>query len=371
MRLTCPPPSFLVAVAVIVVFECGFGVVAAESHKSDAISVSERMRFYDRIYASAFTARGTLVKPPPFNAADTPPLEQEWVLTRSGNAVGLHQKSVGLQITYRAKTPDDRPSSYDKQGNMWLTTNTEDVIWFGEDRSAWLVVSTSFNVSPDNAILSKGTSKTLRIAAAEAPKLRVPVNSTLWVLGRGYTDYIDQILQVEENGERLKVVADGSFDGSIPGRWTLAVTPNDQYVVTAAEFRRRNLNDGSFEQEPFVRVSNDRLVTESGCVYPSNGDFTVANLKTTFAVHNAALKSDNDLLGDLQRMSGKIEAGSLVQDYRSSPPRYFREGSQPQANVKVQPSSSRLWLILLNVLIVVALLVTVVMIRVRKRHHLS
>ncbi len=328
--------------------------------------VLAKLRNYDNLYASALTVRGEITVPPPFNAPHLPSTIRSFVFSEMQERIGLIERTdeKRLDLRYRVSTgagDHDLPGqSYDDSGNLIMSITTGRVVSFEPDRSGMLNINTVFVVTPNREVEYRPGSRSVVISNSDSGQVRTPINVVVWTIGRGYSDYIDEVTDVATREDGLLVVhGRGSFDHHVTGRWTLEINAQRQYLVRSANFVR----DG--DDAPFVVMTNMGISEDSsGTVFPNEGDCMIAGTPYHLQIARVSFQTNEATLAEARREIDDRSAGNTsVMDFTVSPPKSVFIDKSPsfvppvlEEAVREKRSQWMLILIVVNVLVVIAVI---------------
>lgn len=201
--------------------------------------VLNMLRQTDSVYTkNGFTVAGDATEPPNARRPGQPAITRNWRMT--------FQDGIGA-ITYEAVNPSKgvffvEPGSspyadYDGSGNCFVGVRTIRKVYCDSSRTAMYTEELVHIISPENVVLKTGVNPRARLSDPGLTGAGRYIKEILWSVGRGFSQFIDEVITVEEqeNG-KLLVVAKGKQSDVYFGNWHLVIEPEAAWMVRHATF---------------------------------------------------------------------------------------------------------------------------------------
>ena len=339
-----------------------------------AVSVIDQMRAIDQVLDEGLTIRGVrkssgrpgdeLRRPGDFELQFTWQAPVNAIILRSAHPPTLAVDTIDFERfppgdPYAAKIPRyglmESPG-----GDVTVSMPLEQIVYFGEDRSASLNVDTVFQVFPNGSYEIAGKSRRINVANADAATWSLRYKQALWCSGRLLTRFLDDVVQIEDAGSTVTLTASGRHNSATGGSWELTLDPGAGYLVRQGRFQ--------IGSTPVYSFVNRGTITAGALTFAESAEFTThaTGMVDQFEFAEVSLEADRELL---------LEAADLVSDtstpytqIRDARPKsailsqvdadgelfQFGDDSRPEeAPIADAPSGFRWWLLLINVLLVI------------------
>jgi hypothetical protein len=126
---------------------------------------------------------------------------------------------------------------YDANGNLIIWRNIEKYVLSSANRNDTLDKTRVYFVDPNGVIVKTGDNTQLhRFALGDSNNLYM-VNQFMFAVGRGFgKDLLDVKSSQNLPSGLIKLTSEGSYGGSISGRWVLTMTPEPDTIIRTAQF---------------------------------------------------------------------------------------------------------------------------------------
>jgi hypothetical protein len=302
---------------------------AQKKEANNPTSVFELLRKIDDVYADGFSTTGI--------ASDTsgifsdegsinPRIKKRWSFTTK------ERQFYALQLTLLEKQEILETS----QGGEIIPE--KQLFFFDPDFSGTVAVL--------SGILSETTSLvTPRIIHMHKPDdmtESLPVFRAMWVCGRGYTSFLNQIISIENQSQGiLRISANGFLFTKATGIWELVIDTNADYMVTKATFTP---SAGSTVFE----IKNEGIRRNDNCVFPSKATFRIIFRKraveNSFEFENAKLEFNEKLFQETKAyFLEKQPDGVILHDHKVTPPETIFVGEKIIEKRSIDRENNYLW----------------------------
>lgn len=314
-------PRVVAAVGILLVLFMAALRLGASEANTDLL---KKLKNFDTVYLAALSAEAQVASPPALTGPGNYESNLQLRLSIDGPRRVAIEEAARPEIRYVAEDKNAaalRRSAvdYDDAGNMEVSVREKVVTLFDENVSAQTITDTFYSVTPAHEVKQTFQSTILSRCAPEASTLVLPLRRTLWSLGRGYADFLEEVTAVEQLADGLvKISATGIFDRGDPGRWELEVDPKASYLVRRAFFYAPNA------KRPCVSMTNSDVRLNENCQYPGKATFVfnVAGLEQShhFTFAEARLDARHAYFKMAKEMvDGPLPPNCIVNDYRTEP----------------------------------------------------
>lgn len=295
----------------LLVFILASAVLSADSTLADTIPAPDEllrtMRAFDSAYRAGLTVSGTEELCPYLMLGDEKRILSDFTVVLAGKRMLVDQRATEIAVPPEA---DIAPPL--RRLTLFLPDHTA--------RLSALVGSMEQAKGLDlKEVEEKHATWTLALYPPPPDDFGpiTPLAKLLWVMGRGFSDELDRIDEVQSgpNGQ-LRCTGHGTALG-VKGRWELTVDPKSGYLVRSASFFRGE------SDKPFIEVANMGLQAAGGRVFPQSGTWTAyffeeaPKLNVTFKDVQAV--ADVEQLRAAEEMTtGPMRGPTTVSDSRVS-----------------------------------------------------
>ncbi|MBE0536515.1 MAG: hypothetical protein IH624_12690 [Phycisphaerae bacterium] len=322
---------------------------AQQSESPRASDVLSRMQAFDDTLMAGFTAGGTI--PEGSFGIDSPKGRIAWTITMTNGRCVIVEKM--LDEAAPAAGYVKQPEWLCPAGQFSGVTTTR-ITGFGPEYSIQCCVQDLYDIDPNGEPRKADADSPQMIVlyAADDPALTLPYKQIMWLLGRGYARFINEVeeLAVQDDGTIRLVAAGTGLGGPRMGRWEMTVEPSADYMVRTATFSRK--------EEPMAVIATIGARRESGICIPQTANWQdsygpgLSKRTVVYACETIKNEPDRAILETAQKaLYGPYERYTDILDNRTRPssPKRCKAGSQyplsdridfsPRCNPEGQPWS--------------------------------
>jgi len=270
------------------ILECGFliGTLSGAlcfANEPTGDDLLETLRNIDSVYRSGFTISGTEVIPRSEMRPVIPPIPMRWTLSMNDSKVAIIHEATELPNPEFVPESSHQHRSYAPSGHMVVGLFTKRSVIFNDMFSGQCRTDTVVLVAPDNQVEKKGTATVVQYFPPHTPDLSLPVKKALWPAGRGFSQYLDEVIKIETLSDgKLLVLAKGRESDFNLGKWRLVVDPQAVYMVRKAEF----FSDQFGSNKPMIVTSNTGTRWLGKCCIPESSEWT--HKVSSYKLHHKA-----------------------------------------------------------------------------------
>jgi hypothetical protein len=291
-------------------------MLACRVGASSTSDVLQKMKAFDAVYETSFTATGTGVftgKP------GIPSRPTVWKITMDNGTIGITQKATRIPPPDYDKTKSEirHPLSneihYSVPGIL-----SQQITFFGPEFSSQICAHLTFRPDSKGEIVPSSEEKWIvKIYPSDSTALTFYRMKIMFILGRGYSKYIDGLTSVTDLADgTIKCSGVGTCIGE-PGRWELVIDPSAAYMVRSATFQ------SEYADIPLIEITTSEVKWfGERCVPKSSiwADRVLSNTKEEISTtcQFATYQPDIELLRKAEEeVFGPYRGRTLVIDRRS------------------------------------------------------
>lgn len=223
-------------IILLAIAACGYRCAAAP----DKQYILETLRQFDAVYTeNGFTVAGTMTElSSEEHRPGQPDVTRNWRMTiKGGRAATIYQVVGPIEGIHFVEPGSSPRADYDLSGHMLVGVMTKREVYCDSVCSGMYTEHTVHVVDRDNCILDKGISRNVIKSGAGLTGAGRYIKEILWSVGRGFSQFIDEITEVEELADgKVRVVAEGRQSDVYPGRWELVIDTEAAWMVRHAKF---------------------------------------------------------------------------------------------------------------------------------------
>lgn len=206
----------------------------------DKQQVLKTLRQFDTVYTeNGFSVTGTAIEPAyEERRPGQPDVTRNWQMTLQGKKSATIYEAIGpVKGIHFVKPDPSYRGNYDPAGNFLTAVCTKRTVYCDSQRSGMYTENTCYVVSPDNVVQDEGVSRRVIMSGPGLTGAGRYVKEILWAVGRGFSQYLDEITEVKELPDgKLHLVAEGRQSDVYRGRWELVIDTETAWIVRHAKF---------------------------------------------------------------------------------------------------------------------------------------
>jgi hypothetical protein len=213
----------------------------------DKEQILRMLQQFDAVYTeNGFTVEGTTTeKASKEDQPGQPDVTRNWKMTIQGKRAAATYEVVGpIEGIYFVEPGSSPMADHDPDGNTIVGVLTKREVYCDSQRSNMYTEHTVHRIGPDNSVLEKAIARDATVSGPGLTGVGRYIKEGLWSVGRGFSQFIDEITGVEElaNG-KIRVVAKGRQSDVYYGRWELVIDTEAAWMVRHAKFFHKDYPD--------------------------------------------------------------------------------------------------------------------------------